>query len=194
MHITLSWAEFPDLTYLIRRLHHGDKEAEDRFFRTAYRHLSKMAATLLRRERDHEHGSPQDLLHDVWVNRISNWQREVNDRNHYAALVSMALRDELFDRARRRNAQKRTAPAPERKSGLLPAAGLSREEILSLERELDRLAEADERAAQVVRLRFYGGCSWPETAHATGASLKAVRNDWEFAADWLSRRLSHKLF
>jgi len=36
--LELSWAEFPDLTLLIRRLHAGDKDAESQFFRVGYHH------------------------------------------------------------------------------------------------------------------------------------------------------------
>jgi RNA polymerase sigma factor (TIGR02999 family) len=190
----LSWAEFPDLTLLIRRFQSGDREAERQFFHIGYRYLEKLAAIQLTRESFQTDTSPQELLHDLYVNRIRTWDRKVNDRGHFAALISMALKDELRDRARRRKAQKRTAPATSQTAGSSAAAHLATEEILAIERELDRLAQVDERAAHVVRLRYYGGCSWDETASATGAPVKAVRNDWEFAANWLAKRLGHKYF
>jgi len=149
----------------------------------------------LNRESYPDGTTPQDLLHDVYVNRIRTWQGSVSNRHHYAALVCMALRKELCDRARRRGTQKRS-PCMERpeSAGQRAASSLSVEEILAIERELDRLARVDERAAHVVRLRYYGGCSWSETSNATGATVKQVRNDWEFAANWLARRLGRKYF
>ncbi len=72
------------------------------------------------------------------------------------------------------------------------ATTLSLEEILALEREIERMEKIEPRAAHVVRLRYYGGCSWEQTAEAVGAAVKMVRNDWEFAATWLRKRLGGK--
>ena len=72
-------------------------------------------------------------------------------------------------------------------------AGLGPEEILSLEREVERLEKLDPRAAMVVRLRYYGGCSWEETAGALGITVKMARGDWAFAARRLSERLGTSL-
>jgi len=187
----LSWADFPDLTLLIRRFHSGDREAERQFFRVGYRYLQKLAAIQLNRESLKGDTSPQDLLHDLYVHRIRTWDRTVNDRRHYAALISMALKDELRDRARRRRAQKRTAP--ERAAGHAKP-NRSMEDTIAIGRELECLEKVDPRAAHVVRLRCYAGCSWVETASVAGAPVKQVRKDWEFAANWLAKRFGRKYF
>lgn len=64
------------------------------------------------------------------------------------------------------------------------------EGILILDRTIDRLAERDERAAQVVRLRFYGGLDVEETAEALGTSTRTVLRDWAFARAWLYGELA----
>lgn len=102
------------------------------------------------------------------------------------------MRNELIDRARAARTQKRTIPA---RGGAFPdrdATVLSCEQIVALDREIDRMQKLDWRAAQVVRLRYYGGCSWDETAAAVGATVKMVRSDWEFAATWLEQRLGQR--
>lgn len=189
----LSWSDFPDLTLLIRRAQSGDKEAESQFFNIGYQHLKRLAARQLRRESRPGDATPQDLLHDVYVSRIRAWRPTIEDRDHYAALVCRAIRSELCDRARKRDALKRTPPYA-MKAGKAQIPGLALEETLAVEREIARMSAVDPRAAQVVHLRYYGGCSWEETARATGTSVREVRNDWAFASKWLAKRLGHKFF
>jgi RNA polymerase sigma factor (sigma-70 family) len=59
------------------------------------------------------------------------------------------------------------------------------EAVLVLDRAIERLARHDDRAAQVVKLRFYAGLSVDEVAEALGTSKRTVLRDWEFARVWL---------
>ena len=184
------WSELPDLTLLIKRSRAGDKHAEDRLFQLAYPHLRKAAVGLLGRKSADMTYTPQDLLHAVYVERLRGWKGAVNDRGHYLKVVKTAMKQELIDRARRAQTQRRTAPS----AGFPQASAttLSLEEVLALEREIERLEKIDPRAAHVVRLRYYCGCSWEQTAEAVGATVKMVRDDWESAAKWLRKRLGGK--
>jgi len=117
---------------------------------------------------------------------MSVWKGEVADRNHYLAVVTKAMKNQLVDRARKANTQRRTpTPFPG-----VSANHLAVVDILAIERELAEIDRTDPRAAHVVRLRYYGGCSWEETARATGVSVKMVRNDWGGAVKWLRKRLA----
>lgn len=185
-----SWVEIPNLTFLIRRSQSGDPGAEDRFFQLAYPQLKAIASRLLSRfERDRSI-TPHDLVHDVYVDRLRSLRGGINDRGHYLAVVTEAMKNHLIDRARRAKARKRTAPSDGPGFPWRLASTLAYEEILALEREIKRIEVEDPRAAEVVRLRYYCGCSWDETAAAVGATVKMVRNDWEFASGWLRQRLA----
>jgi RNA polymerase sigma factor (sigma-70 family) len=63
------------------------------------------------------------------------------------------------------------------------------EEIFALDQALERLGRSDHRAAEVVRLRFYGGFNTAETAEALGVTDRTVRRDWTFARAWLFHAL-----
>src|SRR3546814_3582992 len=62
------------------------------------------------------------------------------------------------------------------------------EELLALDEALDRLKEADPRAAQVVECRVFGGLSAEETADALGVTRRTVSRDWTAARAWLYGR------
>ncbi|MGH9360671.1 MAG: ECF-type sigma factor, partial [Thermoanaerobaculia bacterium] len=62
-------------------------------------------------------------------------------------------------------------------------------DLLALEEALTRLAGLDERQAQVVELRFFGGLSVEEAAEALGISKTTVEGEWRSARAWLAREL-----
>ncbi len=51
------------------------------------------------------------------------------------------------------------------------------------------LANVDERKAQVIELRFFGGLSVEETATVLTVSVDTVMRDWKLAKVWLLREL-----
>jgi len=54
-------------------------------------------------------------------------------------------------------------------------------DVLRVHEALEALAQADERAAQVVEMRYFGGLTEPEIAQVLGLSERTVRRDWEKA-------------
>lgn len=186
--IPLPWVEIPDLTFLIRRSQGGDSAAGAKLFDLAYPFLERIASRLLRGGMLERNLAPRDLIHDAWLTRLSLKPRAINDRRHYLASLTLAMKGRLIDHARRAKSLKRTLPAGAGNSAAAP--GPAPEDILALERELERLEKLDRRAAMVVRLRYYGGCSWEETSAELGITVKMARGDWAFAARRLGKRLS----
>lgn len=63
------------------------------------------------------------------------------------------------------------------------------EEIESLDHAIQRLEVIDERAAGVVRLRFFAGLTVEQVAKAMNMTERMVKRDWEYARPWLLREL-----
>src|SRR5262245_32790952 len=70
------------------------------------------------------------------------------------------------------------------------AADHDPEQIMALDEAIRRFETEDAQAAQVVKLRFFGGLSVAETAECTGLSERTVQREWQFARAWLFRALS----
>jgi RNA polymerase sigma factor (sigma-70 family) len=85
-------------------------------------------------------------------------------------------------------------PAPKLSLNLEEAAHLADdrdpEAILAIDRAIERLAQRDERVAQVVKLRFFAGLTVEEIAEMFGTSSRTIVRDWDFARTWLYRELS----
>ena len=65
------------------------------------------------------------------------------------------------------------------------AVGENSDSFLVLDDALRRLSEHDERAAEVVRLRFFAGLDIEQTAKVLDVSPMTVKREWKFARVWL---------
>ena len=63
------------------------------------------------------------------------------------------------------------------------------EDLLALDKAIERLEEQDARMAEVVHLRFFAGLSVEEVAKVLKVSERTVMYDWRMARAWLRDRL-----
>ena len=69
-----------------------------------------------------------------------------------------------------------------------PLGGPS-EELLAVDEVLDRLAEIDPAAANLVKLRFFAGLNMSEAAEALGISVRSAHDVWAYARAWLHQKI-----
>ena len=110
------------------------------------------------------------------------------DRAHFFGLASTCMRRVLVDRVRARSAAKRSAEDYVLTDAPL-AGGISPEQLLDLDRALERLAAQQPRLAQVVEMRWFAGLELAEIAAILGVSERTLKRDWAFARAWLLREL-----
>ena len=109
-------------------------------------------------------------------------------RNRVAA---RAMRQIVIDRARRHLAAKRGGgQVPIDLDQVQIGAESAADQILALDQALSRLSKQDERLAEVVELRFFGGLSVDEVAESLGISVRTVKRDWRLARAFLHEALS----
>ena len=169
----------------------GDATALDQLLPHVYDELRRIARARLRRERPDHTLAPTDLVHEAFLKLVPldrvNWQ----NRAHFFAIASRAMRNVLVDHAARRSATKRggghQALTLDDASG---ATQTSLEDLIALSDALERLERLDSRQARVVECRFFGGLSLDETAEALSISPATVSRDWTFARAWLHRELA----
>jgi RNA polymerase sigma factor (TIGR02999 family) len=185
-------AERGDVTELLRRWSDGDDRAFERLIPLVYDELYRMARRYLAGERAHLSLQPTGLINEVCL-RLLGWdQARWQNRRHFFGVSAQLMRRVLVDLARRRRAERRGGRDAVRvpiEDVELPAAELD-EDLVAVDRALERLALADPRKAQVVELRFFGGLSMDEAAEALGISLRTAQSDWAFARAWLYRALT----
>ncbi|MBS1825495.1 MAG: sigma-70 family RNA polymerase sigma factor [Acidobacteria bacterium] len=157
-----------------------------------YSELRKIAAIHLSRSVRKPSLQATQLVHEAWL-RLEG--RGWSSKTHFLALASRTMRMLLIDAVRARMAERRGAgqqplSLTEGVEFSTPSGAMPVERIIDLDRALHDLAAKDERKAQVVEMRFFGGLELEEIAEALDISLATVKRDWEFARTWLYTRLT----
>ena len=89
------------------RLSEGDQDAFDQLFPLVYDQLKQLARARLRRERPSHTLNTTALVHELYMKLINTGKVQWQDRAHFLAMASRAMRRILIDHARTRTRQKR---------------------------------------------------------------------------------------
>ncbi len=180
-----------DITKLLEAHADGDRDALDALLPLIYEELHRIAEYRMRGERGGHTLSPTGLVHEAYLKLVRLDRMDWQNRTHFFAIASQAMRNILVDYAVRRKAQKRGG-GRERVTleRLELAAEAELDDLVALDRAMKRLATFDARQARVVECRFFGGLTIEETAEALGISPATVSRDWTMARAWLNRELS----
>ena len=175
-----------DTLDILRRLGAGEDTAAEKLLPRVYDELKQIAAKQMQRERPDHTLQATILVHEAFMKLVhqerANWQ----DRSHFMAVASTQMRRVLVDYARRAQAKKRGANANRISLDVCgPAESNDAIDLIQLDDALTRLADLNERHARVVELRYFGGMSVKETAHALSVSEATIKNDWRAARAWL---------
>ncbi|QRP65477.1 sigma-70 family RNA polymerase sigma factor [Rhodanobacter sp. FDAARGOS 1247] len=173
----------PEVTVLLTRARAGDSAALGQAYSAVYDELKRAARSQLRRMRDDFQTTA--LVHEAYL-KLGGAQMAAVDRNHLLALSARAMRQVLVDNARARKADKRGGGL----DALTLSAALGKGEqaaveVLALDELLSSLSRLDERAAQIVELRYFGGYSEVEVAAMLDISDRTLRRDWRRARAFL---------
>lgn len=182
--------ESTDRPDLIAAAYSGDSDALNQLMPLVYDELRRMAKRQLRREPAAHLLQTTSLVHEVYLRLAGGSEIEWRGAPHLLALAARLMRRILVDSARSRGRARRGAGATHLPftDALRFAAGSSAE-VAHLDDALHTLARVDERKAQVVEMRFFGGMSVEETAAALAVSPDTVMRDWRLAKVWLLREL-----
>ena len=181
-----------EVTILLDRINNGDGKAPEQLLPLVYGELRKLAHSYLQNERSDHTLQATALVHEAYI-RLVDWENvSWQNRAHFFAVAAQVMRKILVDHAREKRAQKRDGG---QKLSLDEAVSLpnpnSREiDLIALDEALEKLNKFDKTQAKIVELRFFGGLTIEETAHALDISAATVKREWTVARTWLFREIS----
>ena len=183
------------ITEALCGLRNGAPDAMDRLAPLVYEQLKLIARRQLRAEPVGHTLSTTALVHEAYLKLVDQTRAEWQDRGHFFAVASGAMRRILVDYARRYRAERRGGGDNGKPARPIPLddaeipVGERAEALVALDEALERLARFDDRQARVVECRFFGGLTEEETAMALGISQRTVAREWVTARGWLYREL-----
>lgn len=179
------------ITRMLQAWQQGDRAALAALLSSVYDELRRMAFSRLRGA-ETPSLSAGDLLNEALLKLLQtpqDWQ----DRRHFFACMSLAMRSVLVDHARARQADKRGGDW-QRVTYTLDVHGDEdmAADLLTLDALLNQLQRRDPRAAEVLQLTYFGGLQREEVATVLDASVATVDRELRFARAWLAQQLGRQ--
>lgn len=181
-----------DLTRVLEAIQQGDVRAGEELLPLVYAELRQLARAKMAREQPGHTLQPTALVHEAWM-RLGDARFE--NRAHFFGAAAEAMRRILVERARRHHREKRGGGAEHLNVDdvEIAAPAANDAELLAVHEALDKLAADDPRRAELVKLRYFGGLSFEETAGVLGISVPTAHRDWAYARAWLHQEIGREM-
>lgn len=175
-----------DVTVILSAIERGEGNAVEKLLPLVYAELRMLARQQMNRERSDHTLQATALVHEVYMRLLGGRELGWANRRHFFNTAAEAMRRILIEHARKRGRVKRGGRLTRVSlDGLELAVGENPDFFLLLDDAIRRLSEQDDRAAEVVRLRFFAGLDIDQTAEVLDVSPMTVKREWKFARVWL---------
>lgn len=180
-----------EVTRILAAIEHGDTQAAEQLQPLIYDELRHLAVQKLAHERPGQTLQATALVHEAYLRLVGQAAGQQWDhRGHFFAAAAEAMRRILVERARQKQSDKRGNGFVRQELVLehLPGPGaLDPLEVLAIHEALDQLALKAPRKAELVKLRYFVGCTMAEAADVLGIAQKTAEEDWTYSRAWLRR-------
>jgi len=180
-----------NVTQILSAIEQGDRHAAEQLLPLVYTELRKLAAHKLAQENPGQTLQATALVHEAYIRLVDRGAAQQWDsRGHFFGAAAEAMRRILVENARRKQSLKRGGELERQDLDGLDIAGPEpSDRLLALDEALNRLAETDRAAAELVKLRYFAGLSNQETAAILGISDRTADRIWAFARSWLRKQI-----
>ena len=180
-----------DVTRILSAVEKGEAGAAEQLLPLVYDELRRLAAQRLAREKPGQTLQATALVHEAYLRLVGPQDPGWDGRGHFFAAAAEAMRRILVERARRKRRRKHGGGLLHQDSNLDDLVGPETRdplEVLAVHEALDRLAEKAPRKAELVKLRYFLGCTMAEAAQVLGVAQSTAEEDWTYSKAWLRRQ------
>jgi RNA polymerase sigma factor (TIGR02999 family) len=176
-----------EVTRILDSIAQGDSKAADELLPLVYEELRRLAASRMANEAAGHTLQPTALVHEAWLRLTGNDPNtHFANRAHFFAAAADAMRRILVDRARRKSAGKRGGGWERINLDNVEIAWDADDEtVLLVNESLEKLAQEEPKAAEIVKLRFFAGLTLEEAGQLLGFTERTAKRHWAFARAWL---------
>jgi RNA polymerase sigma factor (TIGR02999 family) len=176
-----------EFTHILERVERGDPKAVGELLPIVYEELRRLAAQKMTREAVGHTLQPTALVHEAWLRLGGSEAPAFQNRAHFFGAAAEAMRRILIEHARRRMAAKRGAGVEVVDvDGLEISSPVADDQLLAVDEALEKFAGLDPRKAELVKLRYFVGLNFDETAAALGIAVPTAKQWWAYSRAWLT--------
>jgi RNA polymerase sigma factor (TIGR02999 family) len=179
-----------DVTRILSAIEQGDPHAAEQLLPLVYDELRKLAAQRLAHEKPGQTLQATALVHEAYLRLVDvEKAQHFNSRGHFFAACAEAMRRILLEAARRKQRLRHGGGHAREQLGADLPSPERPEDLLALDDALQRLASVNPQTAELVKLRYFAGCSNVEAASLLGLSPRKANQVWAYARAWLREEL-----
>jgi RNA polymerase sigma factor (TIGR02999 family) len=177
-----------DVTRILNAIEQGDARATEQLLPLIYDELRLLAAQKMSQEPAGQTLQATALVHEAYIRLVEAKDQSWNSRGHFFKAAAEAMRRILVENARRKKSLKHGGDRKRvelDESILLGAPEIDPDNLLALNDALDKLSEEDKMAADLIKLRIFGGLAVKRAAEMLSVSSSKAYADLEYARAWL---------
>ena len=177
-----------DVTQILNTIEKGDPSASEQLLPLVYEELRVLASQRLAQEKPGQTLQATALVHEAYMRVVGNdIEKSWDNRGHFFAAAAEAMRRIMVESARRKMSVKHGGDRQriEMTPSAGPIFGPPSAEVLAIDEALSKLSTVDPQKAEVVKIRYFAGCSIEETARILNISPATVKRYWSFSRAFL---------
>ena len=179
-----------DVTLILQAIGRGESCASEELLPLVYDELRRLAAARMAHEASGHTLQATALVHEAWVRLMGSGEKKWENRAHFFAAASEAMRRILIENARRKARLKHGGDLVRTKVESLDFAAVAAtpdEVVLLVDESLERFQREDPEKARIVVMKFFGGLTNQQVAETLSVTERTVERQWAYAKAWLFR-------
>jgi RNA polymerase sigma factor (TIGR02999 family) len=184
-----------DVTVILSAIDRGDMSSAAKLLPLVYDELRRLASEKIAFEKPGHTLDATALVHEAFIRltgseRLQAMPLQFNGSRHFFAVAAEAMRRILVENARRKKAEKRGGGRQRVDLDEANTPGsASEDELILLDSALSQLARENAEAAEIAKLRLFGGMTIDDAGTLTGVSRATAFRSWTYARAWLNAHL-----
>ena len=182
-----------DVTRILNAIEGGDSQAADELLPLVYEELRRLASQQMSRERPGQTLQATALVHEAYIRLVEGADQNWNSRGNFFKAAAVAMRRILVESARKKKSLKHGGGKKRVEFDellFMDTHEIHPDDLLALDDALDKLSEEDKIAAELIKLRVFGGLTVHQAAQTLQISPSKAYADLEYALAWLRLAMS----
>ena len=182
-----------DVTHILNAIEREEAGATEKLLPLVYEELRRLATQRMSQEPSGQTLQATALVHEAYIRLIDAKDQNWNSSGHFFKAAAEAMRRILVESARKKRSLKRGGGRQRvefDESMHLAVEEFCPDDLLALDKALDKLLDEDPVAADLIKLHYFAGLTLEEVAVIQGISRRTAVKHLAYARAWLHREMA----